>query len=366
MSLKLVFACGGTGGHIFPALSVGEENYRRNPENRILYVCGKKDVESAIFKIARNEPVEVIESSPFKGAFSFASPVFLLKLTQGFFQSLKILRRERPQLVLGFGGYTSFPVLMAAKALNIPTMVHEQNVVPGKANRWMAGQVRAVALSFAETERYFPRPRKKKVTGNPIRSRVERECRGEALGFFGFSPEKKTLLVLGGSQGAESINTLFLHCLKHLSAPVRGEMQVLHLCGRMDPSESEKICSKERIFAKAYSFFDAMDLAYSAADLCVGRAGATFLAEIRLRRMPVLLLPYPFGDGHQRANAEIFQREHGARVAEQKELDAQKMAILLEEMMTEVSSPAPSRGVPQISDARRALADYIELCIQSS
>ena len=107
------------------------------------------------------------------------------------------IRRLRPELVLGFGGYTSFPVLMAAKALRIPTMLHEQNVVPGKANRWMASQVDVVAISFPETEHYLPKARKKVVTGNPIRTSVERECREEALKFFGFSPDKKTLLVWG-------------------------------------------------------------------------------------------------------------------------------------------------------------------------
>ncbi len=367
MTQSLVFACGGTGGHIFPALSVGEEIQKRDPHRRILYVCGKKDIESAIFKIARNENVTCIQSAPFLSALSFVSPIFLLLLIRGFIQSIALLRRERPALVLGFGGYASFPVLMAAKVLNIPTMVHEQNVIPGKANRWMAGQVRAVAISFAETERYLPQVRQKRVTGNPIRSRVERECRQEALSFFGFSQEKKTLLVLGGSQGAESINTLFLQCLSYLSASTRQEFQVLHLCGRMNPQDSEQSCARQGIFAKAYSFFDAMDLAYSAADFCVGRAGATFLAEIRARRVPVLLVPYPFGDGHQRANAKVFQRECGARVAEQKELDPKKMAMILEEMMDDFRKGVPSAGLvapPKASTARQALADYIQVCIQ--
>jgi UDP-N-acetylglucosamine--N-acetylmuramyl-(pentapeptide) pyrophosphoryl-undecaprenol N-acetylglucosamine transferase len=368
VSRNLVFACGGTGGHIFPALSVGEEICRRNPLNRILYVCGKKDIESAIFNVARSQNVASIEGAPFQGAFSFGNPLFLLKSVKGFAQSLRLLSRDRRDLVLGFGGYASFPVLMAAKALNIPTMLHEQNVVPGMANRWMAGQTQAVALSFAETERHLPRVRNKRVTGNPVRSRVERECRTEALDFFGFSPAKKTLLILGGSQGAESINTLFLQCLPHLSVVTRQELQVLHLCGRMNPQDSEKICAQEGIFARAYSFFDAMDLAYGVTDFCVGRAGATFLAEIRIKRVPVLLVPYPFGDGHQRANAEMFQKECGARIAEQKELDSKKLAMIIEEMMNEVRNGTrlPAIDAPaKALNAREALADYIETCIES-
>ena len=362
-----MFACGGSGGHIFPALSVGEEIRRRDPSSRILYICGKKDIEHDIFKIARNERVISVQSASYPGTVTFRTPAFLIKSAVGFIQSVMILRRLRPDLVLGFGGYTSFPVLMAAKALNIPTMLHEQNVVPGKANRWMAAQVDLVALSFPETEHYLPKALKKIVTGNPIRMSVERECREEALKFFGFSPDKKTLLVLGGSQGAESINTLFLKSLSALSVFARKNLQVLHLCGRMDPRDSEKRCAEENIYARAYSFFDAMDLAYGAADFCVGRAGATFLAEIRAKQLPVLLVPYPFADGHQRANAEVFQREYGARVVEQNELDGQKLARIVEEMMNEVpSNTRPSASVSGGTlNARQVLADALETCIKN-
>ncbi len=360
MARSLVFACGGSGGHIFPALATGEEIRRRDPEKRLLYVCGKKDFEHAIFKVARNERVVSVDCAPFSRVLPFGPLRFLIKSTAGFFQSLSLLRRERPELVMGFGGYTSFPVLMAARCLGLPTLLHEQNVVPGKANRWMAGRVDAVALSFPGTAGYLPNARRTVVTGNPIRSSVERECREEALKYFGFSPEKKTLLVLGGSQGAESINTLFLQALPRLSGAAKKGLQVLHLCGRMDPRDSERRCAAEGVYARAYSFFDAMDLAYGAADLCVGRAGATFLAEVRTKRLPVLLVPYPFADGHQWANAEAFRGETSVRVEDQKTLGAEKMAGILEEMMREASAglrPAPAGARP---NAREALADCIE------
>ena len=127
-------------------------------------------------------------------------------------------------------------------------------------------------------------------------------------------------MVLGGSQGADSINAIFLDCLEFMPSFVRGRLQVLQLCGRMSPGDSEAACHKAGVDSKAFAFFDRMDLAYAAADLCVGRAGATFLAEVRTRDIPVLLVPYPFGDGHQRANAEVYSHMIGARVEEQKEL----------------------------------------------
>ena len=374
-----IFACGGTGGHIFPALSVGEELRRSDAAARIVYVCGKKDIESVIFNAASLPPcladgqtagrdgrgpgegTVCIDIAPYRGAVSFVSPVFLLKLLRGFFQSMALVRRERPALVAGFGGYVSFPVILAAKCCGIPTMLHEQNVLPGRANRMLAPHVDAAALSFAETKKLWPVLKKTRVTGNPIRASIERECRQEALRYFGFSADKKTLLVLGGSQGAESVNTFFLDCLEKLSTHARSRLQVLHLCGRMRPEDSESRCGRAGIPAKVFSFFERMDLAYGAADLCVGRAGATFLAEVATKNIPVLLVPYPFADGHQYANADVYQHLIGARVAEQRDLNPEKLAKMLEQMMQEVRQhPADSAAVVSGSNARQALADFME------
>ena len=133
----------------------------------------------------------------------------------------------------------------------------------------------------------------------------------------------------------------------------------------MDPRDSEKRCAEQGIYARAYSFFDAMDLAYGAADLCVGRAGATFLAEVGTKRLPVLLVPYPFADGHQWANAEVFKKEFSVRVEDQKKLDGKKMAFILEEMIKETSAGArPASSLPR-PNAREALADLIDACIQN-
>ena len=377
--MVLLFACGGTGGHIFPALSVGEELRRRDPAARILYVCGKKDIESEIFGVARGEEVAAIEAAPYRGVSSLARPAFLLRSARGFFQSLALIRRERPTVAVGFGGYVSFPVLGAAKICGVRTMIHEQNVRPGLANRLLAKQVNAVAMSFPETRKYWPAVRNMRVTGNPIRASIERGCHEEALSFFGFSADKKILLVLGGSQGAESINTLFLECLKKLPASMKDRLQVLHLCGSMSAQDSESACRKEGVAVKAYSFFDRMDLAYGAADLCVGRAGATFLAEVRTKKIPVLLVPYPYGDGHQRANAEMYRNLIGARVCEQKDLDGEKLAKILEEMIQQVFSikygvetglkpvstgmgMGTETGTRLAQNARVALAEFIEEC----
>ena len=358
--MKIIMACGGTGGHIFPAVSVSEELRNRRPPVDTLYVCGKKDIETAIFSMVKGEKVVSIESAPFRGAASALHPTFIWKLLSGFSQAWKLLRREKPDAVVGFGGHYSFPVLLAAKCMGIPTLLHEQNVVPGMANKWLCRISDGVALSFEET-RPLLSSKKCRVTGNPIRASIERDCRQEALSHFGFSAEKKTLLILGGSQGAESINTLYFEALGRLGDAFKRGIQVLHLCGRMSATDAEERSRQGDVDARAFSFFERMDLAYGAADFCLGRAGATFLAEIAVKGIPAILIPYPFGDGHQFRNAEAFGRTHGATVLKQGELTGAELARQLEALWTDLGR-ARAVETPhgwQPRNARRSLAEYI-------
>ena len=367
--MKIFLACGGTGGHIFPAFSVAEELKARDPRLEIVYLCGKKDIENAIFKLLRDEKVISTESAPFRGALSLLNPVFLLKLLSGFLKSRRLLREERPALVVGFGGHTSFPVVFAAKTAGVKTLIHEQNVVPGIANRWLAARVDGVALSFPETRRYFGKRTHARVTGNPIRSFIERDSREEALGFFGFDPAKTTLLVLGGSQGSESINQFFLQALKLLPGSLRSKMQVLHLCGKMRPESAENVFRALAIRGKAYSFFERMDLAYGVSDLALGRAGATFLAELTVKNIPAILVPYPYGGGHQRVNADAYASGHEAVVVEQKDLNAPLLADLLVKRLAEAESKKKSAGFSgsrPAGNSRALLADFIEESLEKS
>jgi UDP-N-acetylglucosamine--N-acetylmuramyl-(pentapeptide) pyrophosphoryl-undecaprenol N-acetylglucosamine transferase len=283
-------------------------------------------------------------------------------LVRGFFRSRSLLKKVRPALVVGFGGYVSFPVLLAAKSMRVRTALHEQNVVPGRANRVLARFTDAVALSHEESRVYFDRSTRLRVTGNPIRSSIEKNLRLEALEFFGFSSDKKTLLVLGGSQGAESVNRLFLAGLSFLDRTFKKKIQVLHLCGRMDPVDSEEICRRREVHARAFSFFDRMDLAYGAADLCLGRAGATFLAEIEAKGIPAILVPYPFADGHQRENARVFSDRGLAVIAEQKELTPERLARLIEGMFERLQGGVASKARQTRPNARVLLADFLDEC----
>jgi UDP-N-acetylglucosamine--N-acetylmuramyl-(pentapeptide) pyrophosphoryl-undecaprenol N-acetylglucosamine transferase len=360
--LKLVFACGGTGGHIFPAISVAEELRRRDPATRIVYVCGKKDIESAIFKVVSGEAVESIDSAPYRGKKFLADPRFAGRVLAGFRQARTLLRRERPDAVVGFGGYVSFPAVLMARLSGIPALLHEQNVVPGMANRLLSRAADGTALSFEETRALLPGRRNLRWTGNPIRRAIERDCRAEALAFLGFSPSRATMLVLGGSQGAESINTQLAASLPLLDAATRSLLQVLHLCGRMDPAAAEATGRRAGVPLRAFSFFERMDLAYGAADFVLGRAGATFLAEVAAKGLPAILVPYPYGNGHQRQNARAFAAAARATVVEQAELKPERLAGLIREYREAVAN-SPRRDTlvaAAATDARSRLADFIE------
>ena len=363
--MKIVMACGGTGGHIFPAFSVAEELKRRDPGVKILYVCGKMDIENAIFKIVAGEEVFSVEGAPFRGLRSLLNPVFLIKLVRGLWQSFRILVREKPDLVAGFGGHFSFSVVLIARWLKVPTLIHEQNVVPGKANKLLARFVDAVALSFSETRGELGSKNNFRVTGNPIRSSIEKDCRAEALKYFRFSGDRSTLLVLGGSQGAESINVLFLGALSFIPKSLKERIQALHLCGRMAATDAEEAFEKAGIIGKAYSFFERMDLIYGVTDLALGRAGATFLEEIRVKNIPAILIPYPAADGHQWVNAKNFCRQGRSVFWEQKDLTSKKLAEGLTEFMNRIHSqkkrePDNLRKISgELENPRTLLADYM-------
>lgn len=371
---EIFLACGGTGGHIFPAFSLAEELKRRHPDLKIRYLCGTKDIETQIFRAVPKEDLVVIQSAPYRGATSLFNVVFLIKLFRGFWTAHQLLRTRRPRLVVGFGGHFSFPVLVAAKRLKIPTMIHEQNVVPGTANKQFVRFADAVALSFEETMTYLPAHANMRVTGNPIRSMIERECRREALEYFGFSKDKVTVLVLGGSQGAESINQFYLAAIKFMSREMRRSIQVLHLCGRMSPAEAESASRSSGVFSKAYAFFDRMDLAYAVTDFSLGRAGATFLAEIQTKKIPAILVPYPFGGGHQLENARVFCRGNDSVIIEQQDMDVSELARLMEKHIQKAQKQKSQAALvsfakdrqeemngKNLSNARKEMANFIEV-----
>lgn len=360
--MRVLLACGGTGGHVFPAFSLAEELLRRDPSAVVHYACGDKDIETLIFRIVSGRAVSTVTSAPFRGLRSAADPGFWRRLGKGFLQARRLIRDVRPDVVVGFGGHYSFPVAAAARCARVPVVIHEQNAVPGMANRLLARWADGVALSHAQTAPLVPTRARVRVTGNPIRSAIGTVPRSEALAYFGFDASRRTVLVLGGSQGSQSINAVLIPALERAGAGALGRLQVLHLCGKMRSEDAQSALESAGVKARAFSFFDRMELAYAAADAAIGRAGATFLAELAACPVEALLVPYPFAGGHQMANARAFAARHRAQIVEQSDLGPEVVADFLSRVSRMPGSAQPPAGAPS---ARGLLADFVtELALE--
>ena len=305
--LRVVFAGGGTGGHLYPAIAIAEELRRRVPEADITFVGTRGKIEE------RTVPEQgfkfvAIWISGFRRSFSLSVLTFPLKVVVALVQSLVLLLRLKPEVVVGTGGYVCGPPRYVASLLGIPTLIQEQNSYPGVTTRMLAGRVDEVHLTFESSKRFFNRAQGVFVTGNPVRSQVGKAGKKESLEYFGLEPSKTTVLIFGGSLGASSLNAAVSG---NLAALKQMGVQVLWQTGN---NEYEKMSAIVRNvqpsglgLVKAMSFIERMDLAFGASDLAVCRAGATTLAELACAGLPSILVPYPHAAAdHQTENARTM------------------------------------------------------------
>jgi UDP-N-acetylglucosamine--N-acetylmuramyl-(pentapeptide) pyrophosphoryl-undecaprenol N-acetylglucosamine transferase len=329
--IKVVFAGGKTGGHLFPAITMAAEFKKRFPQSQLVFVGTKEGLEKSViprygFKLL------FIQTRGFSRKSYLSNLLLVFYLLTGFRQALAILTQQRPSLVVGTGGYVSFPVVMLASLSNIPTMIQEQNSYPGISTRLLAHFADRVCLSYPESIRYFSSKSKLRVIGNPIREDILSRQRKQALKRFGLEEGRKTIFVFGGSQGAHTINLVFLRSLDLL----KPQWQTLWQTGEADFSEiSDKVKDKAARCA-VHPFIEDMGSAYAASDLVVSRAGALTLAEITACGKPSILIPFPFAAAnHQKHNAEALQKEAAATVILQKDLTAQKLASEIDSLLSD-------------------------------
>jgi UDP-N-acetylglucosamine--N-acetylmuramyl-(pentapeptide) pyrophosphoryl-undecaprenol N-acetylglucosamine transferase len=302
-----IFAGGGSGGHLFPGVALAEELLRRCPDSRVLFVGSERPIEKTILQPTgfthHPLPVEPPRRLP-------QSPIHWLRRNWcAWRMALRLLAMEEPRWVIGLGGYISAPTVWAARRRKIPVLLMEQNAIPGAATRWLAGCARQVCLSFEESRRWFRQGTPTTVTGNPIREsirRVAEERRQNA------EREPKTLLILGGSQGAESLNEGVVRLLPELRPALAG-WRIVHQAGAGRSALLRERYRHLSLAAVVEDFFPDLAAWYAQADLAISRAGATTLAELSCMGCPAILIPYPFAaDRHQAANAEVFVRCGGA------------------------------------------------------
>jgi UDP-N-acetylglucosamine--N-acetylmuramyl-(pentapeptide) pyrophosphoryl-undecaprenol N-acetylglucosamine transferase len=315
----MLVAGGGTGGHVFPGIALAEEVVTRHPGNDVVFIGTARGLEATVVPKA-GFPIELIEVRGLKGKGIADTIRNLMLLPLALWQSFQILRRWRPDIVVGVGGYASGPVVLAAWLLRIPTAVQEQNAIAGFTNRVLGRVAQAAFIAFPEAARHFPR-RKVYQLGNPIRrTLMENFMRPE------LRHDAPRLLVFGGSQGAHALNMRVVEALPHL-ADLRDKLAVTHQTGARDREQVEKGYRACGFEPDVREFITDMSAAYAGADLIVCRAGATTLAELTVCRKPSILVPFPFAaDNHQVQNARSLVDAGAAVMIEEKDLTGERLA----------------------------------------
>lgn len=301
-NLRIIIAGGGTGGHIFPALAIADA-IRNRCSADILFVGAKGKMEMQKIPQAGYK-IKGINIAGYNRS-SFLKNISLpIKLLQSFFQVNNILKTFKPQAVIGVGGYSSFPVLRLAQSRNIPTFIHESNSFAGKSNIMLGKKATKIFVAFEGMSQFFP-SKKIVISGNPVRNifSTSNAIRSEALEYFGLKPEKRTILVVGGSLGAMSINRAIEHNIGYFN---KNDIQLIWQTGRLyAPKAANAETENKNIWSNA--FIDKMELAYTAADIVVSRSGAMAVAELCVVGKPVIFVPYPHAaEDHQASNAQAL------------------------------------------------------------
>ena len=331
-SLRLLFAGGGTGGHLYPAIAIAEEVLRRHPDAEIHFVGTRHGLEARVIpKLGYQLHWNVIRG--FQRGFSLDNLLLPFRVFVSMFQCLGLLYKVGPWAVIGSGGYVSGPTLFFSALLGIPTLIQEQNSYPGATTRFLAHFVGRVHLSFEESRKYFRSQKKLSVSGNPVRRLFNGKESKEARTKLGLETQRITLLVFGGSQGAHAINQAMIKSMPEIIN--KTTTQVIWGTGRSDyqivKMETQKFGSRVRVF----EYIDDMQNAYSASDLVVCRSGASTLAEITICGLPSILIPYPYAAaGHQEANARSLEKVGAASVILQSGLNGESLAKVIIELIT--------------------------------
>lgn len=364
---KFIISGGGTGGHIFPALSIANELKRRYPDCEILFVGAEDRMEMEKVPAA-GYPIVGLPVSGFDRSSLVKNFQVVARLLKSLHLAKKTVRDFRPDIAIGVGGYASGPTLWMAASLGIPTLIQEQNSYAGVTNKLLAKKAKRICVAYEGMEKFFPADRIV-LTGNPVRSDLEyaQNKRDEAAAFFGLSPEKKTLLVVGGSLGARTINRSIENGLdKILSSGV----QLIWQTGRYYHEEAlKRLKAYHGMPVWCSDFISRMDYAYSAADLVISRAGAGTISELCLLKKPVVLVPSPnVAEDHQTKNALALVNREAALMVTDQEAPQQLIDKALTTLADDALLANLSQNIVKLAyhDSAGKIADEIEKIIKKS
>jgi UDP-N-acetylglucosamine--N-acetylmuramyl-(pentapeptide) pyrophosphoryl-undecaprenol N-acetylglucosamine transferase len=326
--MRLLIAGGGTGGHLFPGMAVAEEFLGRDPSNEVLFVGTERGIEARAVPAAGYR-IELVTAAGIRGKGIFSQIKGAAMMLYGYAQSRRILTSFRPDMVLGVGGYASLPMVLAAKGMQIPRYIHEQNAIPGMTNKLLARFADRVFVTMEESARFFPQE-SSLLTGNPLRRQIldlVAAGRRESTATDPASPFR--LFVFGGSQGAHAINLAMIAALPLLT-DLSDRLEICHQTGEVDYREVQAAYEGCGIPAGITPFITDMAAEYHRADLIICRAGATTIAEVTACGKPCLFIPFPHAvDDHQRRNAEALLKKQACLMLLERELSGERLAVTI-------------------------------------
>ncbi|MCL6471642.1 MAG: undecaprenyldiphospho-muramoylpentapeptide beta-N-acetylglucosaminyltransferase [Firmicutes bacterium] len=357
--MRVVISGGGTAGHIYPGLALAKALQKIRDDLEIVYIGTSSGLESTLVPQA-GLTFKAVEARGLPRKPSFKALATVFSAGWGTLESINILKGFKPDVVVGMGAYVSLPVVGAAVLRQIPTVIHEQNAVPGLVNRVLGKVATAIAVSYPDMSKYFPSGKKVEFTGNPVREEILQAKRSEAVKNFKIDKARKVLLVFGGSRGAKRINEAVVEAYDEWRA--REDLQIVHATGNINygsvKEAIEKIKSpKDTLLYNVYPYIDNIGEAYAIADLLVCRSGATTVAEITAKGLPAILIPYPYAtDNHQEKNGRQLEKLGAARVILDHDLNGRLLAetvtslISDEDELLRMSGASKQFGQPNAAD----------------
>ena len=316
-NLKFILSGGGTGGHIYPAIAIADELKLRFPTAEFLFVGAKDKMEMQKVPQAGYKIIGLWIAG-LQRKLTLTNMLFPIKLIDSLWKSRTIINKFKPDVVIGTGGFASGPLLQVAAISGIPIVIQEQNSFPGITNKLLAKKANKICVAYENLERFFPK-NKIVLTGNPVRSDLVGidHKREEAIKHYGLNPNKKTLLILGGSLGARNVNRLIAKELFGFSSE---NLQVIWQCGKLYFEEYNRFSENENV--QVLAFIERMDLVYAAADIIISRAGASSVSELCIVGKPVIFIPSPnVAEDHQTKNAKAISDKEAAILIKESELD---------------------------------------------
>jgi UDP-N-acetylglucosamine--N-acetylmuramyl-(pentapeptide) pyrophosphoryl-undecaprenol N-acetylglucosamine transferase len=340
-TMRILFAGGGTGGHLYPAIAIAnriEELAGDGREVDIHFVGTHRGLEYRLGD-RLGYPLHLINVRGLTRAVTLKNLLVPFILVGALISTSRLLSRLSPHVVVGTGGYVSWPVVRQAAKRRIPIILQEQNSYPGMTTRKMARFAREIYLGFDGARSHLDTPAVVTTSGNPVRRGLTVTSRAEACAHFGLEADKKTIAVIGGSQGSRPINDAIAASL--LKRPLDDRHQLLWQCGTLDHARLMATLGDRLRDHVLFGFTDRMDMVYAAADLAIARAGALTIAELEACGVPALLIPYPHAAGnHQKMNADEYARSGGARVVDQDRLAGEDILVIAQNMLSDGTTDA--------------------------